>query len=292
MAIWTTIGQHLTSVTGQSLGDVEPRSVGGGCINQGYCLQGQHGQRYFVKLNRASLGEMFEAEALGLQAMAQVGAIRVPLPICWGTESTSAYLVLEWLDLGRAHEQAWYAMGQGLAQLHRRGTSQQGFGWHRNNTIGSTPQINTWTDDWLGFWREHRLGYQLQLAQRRGGRFPKAQELLGALPIILGDRPPQPSLVHGDLWGGNGAVLVTGEPVIFDPAVYYGDREVDLAMTELFGGFPTAFYQGYNAEWPLDEGYNQRKTLYNLYHLLNHFNLFGGSYEASANSAIDRLLRP
>jgi fructosamine-3-kinase len=164
------------------------------------------------------------------------------------------------------------------------------FGWERHNTIGSTPQINTWTASWTEFWVKHRLGYQLQLAQRRGGHFPKQDQLLTLIPDLLAGHTPQPSLVHGDLWSGNAAVTQTGEPVIFDPATYVGDREVDLAMTELFGGFPAAFYHGYNQVFPLDEGYQQRKPLYNLYHVLNHFNLFGGSYESQANRMIMQLL--
>jgi fructosamine-3-kinase len=180
-------------------------------------------------------------------------------------------------------------MGQQLAALHQTKVGDT-FGWERQNTIGSTPQINTWTADWTEFWVKHRLGYQLQLAQQRGGHFPKQDQLLNLIPDLLAGHTPQPSLVHGDLWSGNAAVTQTGEPVIFDPATYVGDREVDLAMTELFGGFPAAFYQGYNQVFPLDEGYQQRKPLYNLYHVLNHFNLFGGSYESQANRMIMQLL--
>jgi fructosamine-3-kinase len=164
------------------------------------------------------------------------------------------------------------------------------FGWDINNTIGSTVQINNWTANWAEFWAEHRIGYQLQLARRRGGNFSQGETLLAAIPKLLEGYKPQPSLVHGDLWGGNASVTAAGEPVIFDPAAYWGDREVDIAMTELFGGFSPAFYRGYNEVWLLDSGYEKRKTLYNLYHILNHFNLFGGSYESQANQMIDRIL--
>lgn len=135
---------------------------------------------------------------------------------------------------------------------------------------------------------EYRLGYQFQLAERQSAHFPTSQ-LLAAVPKLLGHKP-QPSLVHGDLWGGNAAITTSGEPVIFDPATYVGDREVDLAMTELFGGFPAAFYRGYNEVFPLAVGYERRKTLYNLYHVLNHFNLFGGGYASQANRMIDQIL--
>ncbi|PSN18310.1 hypothetical protein C7271_13155, partial [filamentous cyanobacterium CCP5] len=147
-----------------------------------------------------------------------------------------------------------------------------------------------WTADWVEFYREHRLRYQFQLARRRGMQFSGADELLAALPELLAGHDPAPALVHGDLWSGNAAVTSDGEPVIIDPATYYGDREVDMAMSELFGRFSAAFYEGYNAAYPLDAGYEQRKTLYNLYHVVNHFNLFGGGYGSQAQRMIHQLL--
>ncbi|WP_236503334.1 fructosamine kinase family protein, partial [Tychonema sp. BBK16] len=164
------------------------------------------------------------------------------------------------------------------------------FGWDISNTIGSTVQINNWTGNWAEFWAEHRIGYQLKLAKSRGGNFAQEERLLKLIPALLAGYEPKSSLVHGDLWGGNAGVTSAGEPVIFDPATYFGDREVDLAMTELFGGFPAEFYRGYNQVWPLDSGYEKRKTLYNLYHILNHFNLFGGSYASQANQMINIIL--
>jgi fructosamine-3-kinase len=263
--MWTKIAEHITQVTGQPFEIKQRRSIGGGCINQGYA-------------------------ALGLEEMWETHSIRVPKPICWGTADNSAYIAMEWLDLGRSGgNNAWEEMGRKLAAMHKA-TSNKGFGWQRNNTIGSTPQINNWTEDWADFFTEHRIGYQLKLAKRRGGYFRQAERLLTVIPELLADRKPEPSLVHGDLWSGNAAVTASGEPVILDPATYYGDREVDLAMTELFGGFPAAFYRGYNEVWPLDAGYERRKTLYNLYHILNHFNLFGGSYESQANRTIEQLI--
>lgn len=287
--MWTQIDARITQLTGEKFLSSQRRSVSGGCINQGYAIS--DGQRtYFVKLNQASLVDMFEAEALGLRQMLETNSIRVPKPICWGTEGNSAYLVLEWLELGRGNTQSWEKMGQQLAAMHQW-VGKDAFGWDRNNTIGSTPQINTWTAAWGEFYVEHRLGYQFGLAKRRGGHFPNQERLLEAIPELLADRQPQPSLVHGDLWGGNASCTVEGEPVIFDPAAYYGDREVDIAMTELFGGFPTAFYRGYNEVFPLDPGYERRKPLYNLYHILNHFNLFGGGYESQASGMIEQILR-
>jgi fructosamine-3-kinase len=233
---------------------------------------------------------MFVAEFLGLQQMFDTATIRVPRPLCWGTSGNFSYIVLEWLEMAGNSQKSWQEMGYKLAAMHRS-TSQDGFGWNTNNTIGSTPQINPWTSDWGEFYLQHRLEYQFQLASARGGNFPHRAKLSAAIPKLLGDRQVLPSLVHGDLWGGNvGCTLSSGEPVIFDPATYFGDREVDLAMTELFGGFPDAFYQGYNQAFPLDPGYERRKILYNLYHILNHFNLFGGGYAAQANRMIEQIL--
>ncbi|NJR21995.1 MAG: fructosamine kinase family protein [Richelia sp. CSU_2_1] len=301
--MWNQIAAHISEITAENFQIENRRSVSGGCINQGYAISNSS-RTYFAKLNQASQIAMFEAEALGLQQMLETKTIRVPKPICWGTAGNSAYIVLEWLDLGgRGGDRPWAEMGRKLAEMHRytpqgghggtaptKGGKEADFGWDINNTIGSTPQINNWTEDWAEFWAEHRIGYQLKLGKRRGGNFPRSENLLTAIPKLLEGYKPQPSLVHGDLWGGNAAVTEEGEPVIFDPATYWGDREVDLAMTELFGGFSGAFYRSYNETWPLDSGYQKRKILYNLYHILNHFNLFGGGYESQANQMINRIL--
>jgi fructosamine-3-kinase len=288
--MWTQIASQISEATGEAFQINNRRSVGGGCINQGYCVS-SNTRTYFVKLNQASQVLMFEAEALGLKQMRETQAIRVPKPIGWGIAADSSYIVLEWLELGGSNNsQTWEEMGRQLAAMHRwNPPTVKGFGWEQNNTIGSTPQLNNWTSDWAEFFAESRIGYQFQLAQRRGGHFPQQEQLIAAIPKLL-NHQPQPSLVHGDLWGGNAAVTTSGEPVILDPATYIGDREVDLAMTELFGGFPAAFYRGYNEAWSLDDGYKQRKTLYNLYHILNHFNLFGGGYASQANRMIEQIL--
>ena len=293
--MWTKIAEHISEVTGEKFVVENRRSIGGGCINQGYAISDRE-RTYFVKINQAAELDMFAAEALGLKEMWSSKTIRVPQPICYGTTNGSAYIVQEYLELGRSGgNNAWEEMGRKLAAMHSRyptflRSQGSGFGWERNNTIGSTPQINTWTSDWVEFFAEHRIGYQLRLAKRRGGQFSQGESLIKAIPQLLANHHPQPSLVHGDLWSGNASVTAAGEPVIFDPATYYGDREVDIAMTELFGKFPASFYQGYNAVWPLDSGYELRKNLYNLYHIINHFNLFGGSYESQANRIISQLL--
>ncbi len=283
-AIIEQIRQH----SGQAFTPDQTRHVGGGCINDALMLR-QGDQRWFVKLNRADRLDMFEAEAAGLQALADTGAIRVPRPLCSGLDGERSFIVLEYIDLGGRGDSA--EAGRQLAQLHRCRT--EAFGWSRDNTIGSTPQRNTWQADWVTFWRDHRLGYQLDLLQRNGlgaaRLMARAQQLLERFPGLI-DHQPVPSLLHGDLWGGNLGFGQQGEPVIFDPAVYYGDREAEIAMTELFGGFGRDFYAAYNDTWPLDGGYATRKTLYNLYHILNHANMFGGSYLGQAQSMIDSLL--
>jgi fructosamine-3-kinase len=284
------IAARIAAATGQPFALERQGRVGGGCINTTEVLEG-NGRKYFVKLNDASRLDMFEAEAEGLQELAGANALRVPLPICHGRVNGSAFLVLEYLNLGGGSAQSLDKLGTGLAALHR--ATQQQFGWHRDNTIGSTPQINTPGDDWVEFYRAHRLGYQLRLAAERGaGRalLRLGEQLMARLEVFFENYRPVASLLHGDLWGGNFSATHSGEPVIFDPAVYYGDREADLAMTELFGGFGERFYAAYREAWPLDAGYRVRKTLYNLYHVLNHFNLFGGGYGSQAGRMIDSLL--
>jgi fructosamine-3-kinase len=290
MMHWRDIGAAIAAATAERFAIDSYHAVGGGCINRAYRVQGD-GQSYFVKLNDAATIEMFSAEAEALQLLQAAATVRVPTPICWGTAGESSYLVLEHLELARETESDAALLGAQLAQLHlHTGTS---YGWHRDNTIGSTPQINTPGTDWLNFWREHRLGFQLRLAARHGNYRSiqrKGRDLLNALQHILAGHNPPPSLLHGDLWSGNHAVLRNGQPVIFDPASYYGDRETDLAMTELFGGFSPSFYAAYRELYPVDEGYRLRKTLYNLYHVLNHLNLFGTGYLSQAEHMMDTLL--
>jgi protein-ribulosamine 3-kinase len=288
MSLWEAIGADLAAVTGKKAILTHEGSVGGGCINQAVRVQ-YGGQSYFVKLNSAAQAGMFEAEARGLRELRDSATLRVPEPLCWGDDGQSAWLVLENLTLGGSADPA--ALGRRLADMHR--VTQPRFGWVQDNTIGSTPQINTQEQDWIVFWREHRLRFQLDLAGRygHGGRLrSRGERLLADFAPLFSDHKPVASLLHGDLWSGNYAWTRDGEPVIFDPAVYYGDRETDLAMTELFGGFGPQFYAAYRDSYPLDAGYTVRKTLYNLYHVLNHLNLFGGGYLSQAQGMIDSLL--
>lgn len=290
MKLWEGISRTVAAASGLPFAISARHAAGGGCINAAWVIEGE-GRRYFVKVNEAASLPMFEAEAEGLRELARAAAIRVPEPVCCGAAGGSAFLVLEHLSLGHGGTRAAARLGEQLACLHRVTAPQ--FGWRRANTIGATLQANDWTSDWLIFWRRHRLGFQLDLAARKGCPARLRDEgarLLETFPQLFQGYAPVPSLLHGDLWSGNAAYDESGMPVIFDPAVYYGDREADLAMTELFGGFPQDFYAAYRRNWPLDSGYAVRRTLYNLYHILNHFNLFGGGYAAQAESMIAALL--
>ena len=292
---WHALAQQLAAVTGKPFSVERTTAIGGGCINETYLIEG-NGQRYFVKLNHAGSLPMFEAEASGLQEIRSSHTLRVPTPVCWGKNADKAWLVLEYLEMGSASPgNAAEALGRGLAAMHRN--TAEKFGWVRDNTIGATPQINKLSSDWVQFWRKYRLGYQLQLAHANGytgALQTKGEQLMARLDGFFSESPPLASLLHGDLWSGTYAFMagVDGNvaPVIFDPAVYYGDRETDLAMTELFGGFSADFYAAYTEAWPLDAGYATRKTLYNLYHILNHLNLFGGGYLHQAEGMMDKLL--
>lgn len=277
---------HLA--TGRPFIHARHSTESGGCINRGLALTGADGRRYFAKLNDADKLDMFEAEADGLRELETAGAIRVPRPIASGRGGKAAFLILEWLNLGGRERPA--ELGRQLARLHRQG--QADFGWWRDNRIGDTPQHNAPLPDWIEFFRARRLRPQLDLA--RHNHAPRAllrqgERLLDGLEAFFSGYSPTPSLLHGDLWSGNHG-YVDGVPVLFDPAPYYGDREADLAMTELFGGYPEAFHAAYREAWPLDSGYRLRKHLYNLYHVLNHFNLFGGGYASQAERMLGHLL--
>lgn len=278
----------LAATTGKPLQLRAQLNIGGGCINTTMKLDTSAGS-YFLKLNRADLLDMFEAEAAGLQELANAGAVRVPRPIDSGVAEGQAWLVMEYIETGGSGDMALF--GQQLAALHH--TTNERFGWQRDNTIGATPQPNPWYDSWSAFWRDQRLQFQLELARTHGAGarlYDSGMHLSEQVDAFFNNYTPVASVLHGDLWSGNYAMTKSGEAAIFDPAVYFGDREADLAMTELFGGFSPAFYAAYNEAWPLDSGYSVRKVLYNLYHILNHYNLFGGGYAGQAETMIQQLL--
>jgi len=287
---WADIARGIAEATGAPFAVESSESVGGGCINAAYRIAGR-GRVFFVKASDAERLAMFEAEAAGLAEIARTGTVRVPAPVCCGAGATASWLVLEHVAFRPPRAASMRALGRRLARMHRVTAAR--FGWDRDNAIGATPQVNSPSLDWIAFWSENRLAYQLELAARNGhrGRLQRVgRKLVESLRAFFEHYSPEPSLLHGDLWAGNAGFDEEGTPVVYDPAVYYGDREADLAMTELFGGFAPDFYSGYREEYPLDPGYARRRDLYNLYHVLNHLNLFGGGYGAQAERMIDRLL--
>ncbi|HLS81959.1 MAG TPA: fructosamine kinase family protein [Steroidobacter sp.] len=265
------------------------RRVGGGSISDTRRYETDGGP-IFVKVADAGACDMLEAEAAGLDALAQTHSIRTPRVLAAGLAAGRAFLALEWIELRSADRAAEATFGEQLARLHH--ATEAWFGWFRDNTIGSTPQLNTPMDDWVAFFRERRLRFQLRLAAASGGAslLARGERLCESLHCFFVGYRPVPALLHGDLWSGNWGVDTQGAPVVFDPAVYYGDREADIAMTHLFGGFGPAFHAAYQDAWPLAAGADVRMTLYNLYHVLNHYNLFGGGYFEQAGAMIDRLL--
>jgi protein-ribulosamine 3-kinase len=280
----------IAAQLGVHVADGPASRVQGGSISECYRWESGAGP-LFVKVAQADKLAMLEAEALGLEELRGANGVRVPGVLACGATQDSAYLVLEWIDLQLSSAAAEAALGERLVLQHTVASTQ--FGWQRDNTIGATPQQNARSEDWVGFFRDRRLHPQLELARANGhtGRLQqRGAELLARLGAFFATHHPAPSLLHGDLWGGNWGVDPHGAPVIFDPAVYFGDREADLAMTRLFGGFGPSFHSAYESVWPLDEGSEVRVVLYNLYHVLNHLNLFGGGYSRQAESMIDRLL--
>lgn len=256
-------------------------------------------RRTFRKTAAAERRTAFEAEIDGLAALRETGTVRVPAVVgCGCTAGGQAWIELEYLDLRELDDRAGAQLGEQLATLHRMTGEQPDavYGWPRDNFIGTTPQSNQSHRSWAGFFAAERLLPQLGLAFRSG--MPRSLREQGErvatnLGAFFLDYRPLPSLLHGDLWSGNAGQLQSGEdagtPVIYDPAVYRGDREADLAMAELFGGFPQSFYAAYRATWPLDAGFETRKTLYNLYHILNHYHMFGAAYLNQAQRMIARL---
>jgi fructosamine-3-kinase len=237
MKLWSVVVSKIEQVTGQTFGLQKVEAMQGGDINRVYRLQGST-QSYFVKLNKASLLAMFEVEALGLHDLASTHTLRTPKPICSGIVGEDAFLVLEYVALQSLSSRSQQQLGEQLAQLHQ--VQQSYFGWHHDNYIGSNLQKNTRENDWVHFWQEQRLAVQLELAAQNGyaGKLQTlGAELYGLVPQFFSSYQTQASLLHGDLWSGNAAADEQGQAIIYDPACYYGDREADIAMTELFGGY-------------------------------------------------------
>ncbi|MDF1584286.1 MAG: fructosamine kinase family protein [Methyloprofundus sp.] len=290
MKFWTAVVDNIEQATGQSFQLQKVVAMHGGDINRVYRMQGLT-ITYFVKLNKANLLAMFEVEALGLHDLASTHTLRIPKPVCSGIAGENAFLVLEYVALQSLSNRSQLQLGEQLARLHQ--VQQDYFGWHHDNYIGSSLQKNSRENDWVHFWQEQRLAVQLNLAAQNGytGKLQALGAKLYALvPQFFSSYQPQVSLLHGDLWSGNAAADECGQAIIYDPACYYGDREADLAMTELFGGYSHDFYVAYEEVWPLDSGYKTRKNLYNLYHILNHLNLFGSGYLHQAEVMMQKLI--
>jgi len=291
MTIPADVRSALEGALGQAITDAQP--VHGGDINQAARVTLRGGDALLLKWKRGADADFFLAEAHGLRLLAGAEAIRVPGVLAVGSEPP--FLALEWIDQERAGasgERMAERLGRGLAALHRCTSEMHGL--DRDNYIGALPQPNTPSTSWTAFYRERRIGAQMEIA-RREGMLPRAREaalvrLQNRLDTLLDDAAMPPSLLHGDLWGGNYMVAAGGEPVLIDPAAYYGHREVDLAMTQLFGGFPARFYAAYHEAYPLDPGYDERRALYQLYYVLVHMNLFGGGYAGQVDSIVRRYV--
>jgi len=272
---------------------VSVREARGGDIGESYRIDTER-RRLFVKVRRDMPALMFQREAEGLALLGQAEALAVPEPLYAGEipgqTGTGGMIVLEWIETGPARPETIEALGAGLAAQHRKTSPDGRYGLRTDNYIGLLPQVNTPDSSWAAFYRDSRLLPLAKLAEARGllptGRRDGLHKLMDRLDRWLPARPA-PSLLHGDLWSGNWLAGADGRPWLIDPAVYYGDRECDLAFSELFGGFPPRFYAAYREAYPVAPEYEERKPIYQLYHLLVHLILFGEAYGA----AVDRVLR-
>jgi protein-ribulosamine 3-kinase len=283
------IGAQIEAATSDRV--TGAHSVSGGCISQTARVEFQSGDRAFLKYNEgASLpAGLFAEEARSLIALAATDTVRVPRVIAQDTRGDQ-WLLLEWLEPGPRTSANQRRLGEQLAHLHRHSNDQ--FGWPSRNFIGSLPQSNDWNASWPAFWRAQRLEPQLQQAASHLGASARNRfdQLIDDLPELLGEVSDEgPSLLHGDLWSGNMHLLADGSPAVIDPSCYYGHREVDIAMARLFGGFSREFYEAYDAVWPHRPEMERRVSIYQLYYLLVHINLFGGSYVPQTMSVMEQL---
>jgi fructosamine-3-kinase len=285
--MWQAIEQNITQVIGEQFNIKHKQAITGGDINLCYWLS-DYQHNYFIKLNDKSRLQQFESEAYSLTQIKQLHTMSCPDVITTGTTLDKSYLVLEYLPFHHACAKDWLLFGKKLAQMHKTSTHGK-FGWQHDNYIGTTLQPNNWQSNWRTFFAEQRIGWQLQLLAEKSVKLGSIEHIVSACHDLLMHHQVTPCLVHGDLWQGN--LGFNNEGVfIFDPASYYGDREVDIAMTELFGQLPSEFYQGYQSIYPLEKDYDKRKLIYNFYHILNHANLFGGVYIEQSKANLARIL--
>ena len=289
-SLLTTINREISANVGRSFkGNYESSGMGGGGgASVGVIKDPSTNEAFFYKSSGLMGYNMLQAEYIGIKEMYDTHTIRVPKPICYGTSSSNSYVVFERLSLGGVGSSKRYA--EELAAMHKKTSDNGCYGFHINNTIGATFQPNTWETSWAEFYDKHRLGHMFTLCRRDGLVFTHETLLRKRVYNLLAQHPCVPSLVHGDLWSGNQAYTKEGDPVIFDPATYYGDREVDIAMTKLFGSNSKAFYDAYDTVWPRPQGWELREIIYNLYHMLNHYVLFGGGYGTQAGRMVDQII--
>lgn len=287
--MWQYIEQTISNDTGRAFNIDEKHTVSGGDINLCYQLiDNRRHQKYFVKINDKTQLANFEAEAYSLNHIAKEESLSCPDVVTLGTTLDKSFLVLEYLPLITGTSSHWFTLGEQLAYLHKTSVHGQ-FGWPHENFIGLNIQQNAWSSNWRTFFTEQRIGWQLQLLHEKSINLGDITHICEHCHQLLLHHNATPSLVHGDLWRGNIGFTKAG-PIVFDPASYYADREVDIAMTELFGRFPIEFYQGYQSIEPLSDGYEQRKLVYNFYHILNHANAFAGIYLEQAKATLSRIM--
>jgi len=263
-------------------------SLSGGCISDAYKVITENGLNYFLKYNPSDSNDMFIKEANGLKELAKASAIRIPEVLSFNDD----FILLEYIPTGSKKKNFFEEFGRSFAKMHKH--TSESFGFYEDNYIGSNPQKNIPDENekssWVNFYFKKRILNQFQLSEKLGNSTEKLRKgiskLENKIEEIIGDTKEKPSLLHGDLWGGNYMVDENGNAVLIDPAVYYGHREADLGMTKLFGGFSSEFYHAYNETFPIEDGYEYRENIYKLYHVLNHLNLFGGGYYSQAISLI------
>ena len=290
---YDSLNNGIVSMYGSSVSIVRRTPVGGGDINDSSLLELSDGKKLFMKANSLKNAAFFEAEQHGIEAIESTGAIKVPKLLFRGADKEQgfSFLVMECINGGSRVSDFWEEFGHSLAGMHLADTggfvNDGKFGFYEDNFIGASPQINSGRDTWIDFFRECRLEVQFEWAVRYFDGDTKKQILkfLDKLPEYLIE-PEKPSLLHGDLWSGNYMVGDDGKAWLIDPAVYVGHAEADLAMTELFGRFPDRFYEAYSEVNPIAPGYRERRDIYNLYHLLNHLNLFGPAYLSGVVSTV------
>lgn len=285
--MWQAISQQLSDTLMFTFQIRERSQIMGGDISECYMISDGE-QRYFVKVNEKKFLPIFEAEADSLRELKLSATVSVPETVLVGQSKDNAFLILNYIATKPLdNAQRSFDFGVRLARLHQWG-EQKEYGFDNDNYIGATVQPNAWMKKWSRFFAEQRIGWQLQLLNEKGISFGNISNIVDDINQLLSNHNPKPSLLHGDLWHGNVANTAFG-PICFDPACYWGDRECDIAMTELFQGFEPEFYKGYESITPLELGYQYRKKLYNFYHILNHCNLFGGHYLDEATTYIEDI---